>query len=104
MQTTSNAQFRQRRRPWRCDVRRHGQVRRLPTPEDGATTDRALFRVCDDGEHVASVVSGISLTLLSDAAVLRRNPRAVDWLVGYVDVDLNDTPILYAAVNSAGVR
>ncbi|MBW3665763.1 MAG: hypothetical protein KY469_21960 [Actinobacteria bacterium] len=38
------------------------------------------------------------------AAALRRNPRAIGWLVDYVSVDLDGTAILYAAVNSANVR
>ena len=42
-------------------------------PRTGATTDRLLFRVTDDGEHVVFVVSGIVYELL---AVRRINGRS----------------------------
>lgn len=49
----------------------------FPRPKTGATTDRALFRVYDDGEHVASVVSGISLTLLATAGLSEQRPDEI---------------------------
>lgn len=49
----------------------------FPRPKTGATTDRALFRVYDDGEYVASVVSGISLTLLATAGLSEQRPDEI---------------------------
>lgn len=49
----------------------------FPRPKTGATTDRALFRVYDDGELVAAVVSGISLTLLTTAGLSEERPDEI---------------------------
>lgn len=49
----------------------------FPLAKTGSTTDRALFRVFDGNEQIASVVSGISYLLLATADLSEQRPGEV---------------------------